>query len=191
MQPPSVLSSESALEYFRAALVQAIDAERLRLDPFTQFYVVDLLSSRTLRGAIVPGATLADRYCHALNAPQPDRARLLRDVGDTALVSCGLWCALDEDTDYRIAMGSRAYGRLADLREPPGAFASEVYAELAYRFPGLVEALMRIGAAQSLCTARDVLYLYERWCASGSRHFARELVRRGFVLSRPDSAAPS
>jgi hypothetical protein len=163
---------------------------RVSVGPFTQYYVVDLLANRVLRGDIEPGATLADRYARALQADRHVRFRILREVGDIALVSCSLWSDVPGDR-YQITMGSKAYARLAAMPDGLGEYAPEVFAELADRFRDLVDALIRMGTLQSLCSARDVLRLYEQWQETRSGYVARVLAERGIYVGSSGSLTPS
>ena len=177
-----VLSTESAPEFFRTALASAMAREHVAVRPLTELYLINLLVSQ-VSGGVHPDDTLADRFARALAAAHTERVRLLREVGDTALVTCGLWAARElhptrpMDARYHTDVGRRAYDRLSRLERPE----TDVFGELADRFTDLVDALNSLGTEHSLATARDILRLYERWRTTHSRHAARVLAEMGIT----------
>ncbi len=178
-----ILSTQGALEFFRTALDGAMARERVAVGPFTELYLANLLLAQ-MQAGVHPDDTLADRFARALVAARTERVRLLREVGDTALVTCGLWADRElhprhpMDARYQADMGRRAYARLSRM----DGSGMDVFGELADRFNGLVDALIRLGTEHSLSTARDILRLYEQWQKTHSRHAARALADRGIAV---------
>jgi hypothetical protein len=84
------------------------------------------------------------------------------------------------DIDYHIAMGGRAYAALAQAtaRTSQRALAG-VFAELAAKFPPLVDALNEVSESSYRHTDRDILRLYEIWLKTGSARCFALLKRLG------------
>jgi len=74
------------------------------------------------------------------------------------------------DIDYHIAMGGNAYSSLADTlqRSLSGRCVAGVYAQLAQKFQGLVDALNEVSEMSYRHTDADILRLYEMWMKTGS-----------------------
>ena len=74
------------------------------------------------------------------------------------------------DIDYHIAMGGNAYSSLADTlqRTLSGRCVAGVYAQLAQKFHGLVDALNEVSDMSYRYTDADILRLYEIWMKTGS-----------------------
>ena len=83
------------------------------------------------------------------------------------------------DVDYHIAMGGNAYSSLADTlpRTLSGRCVAAVYAQLAQKFQGLVDALNEVSDMSHRYTDADILRLYEMWMKTGSPR-ARGLLRQ-------------
>jgi hypothetical protein len=83
------------------------------------------------------------------------------------------------DIDYHIAMGGNAYSSLADTmqRSMSGRCVAGVYAQLAQKFQGLVDALNEVSDMSYRHTDADILRLYEIWMKTGSPR-AGGLLRR-------------
>ena len=74
------------------------------------------------------------------------------------------------DVDYHIAMGGNAYSSLADTlqRSFSGRTVAGIYAQLAQKFQGLVDALNEVSDMSYHYSDKDILRLYEIWIKTGS-----------------------
>ncbi len=179
-------------EYFRDALHNALESQRLEVEDQTEHYVVNLLTlfarSEALYEQTPEGVRLKPlvvMLSEALEAPSPEhRYRGLQRLGDVSLFVAGFFAQSFArkliDIDYHIAMGTRAYDSLAhSLARGRGRALAEVFAELAEKFQPLVDALNELSETSYRHSDRDVLRLYEIWLKTGSRRSYRLLERLG------------
>lgn len=175
---------ESAVEYFKELVDDAIAHQRIEAGELTSFYVVHLLASRLRRPANEDDETpLAFRLAEALDAGGVRQRASLRQIGDVALFISGFFSdSLRRklvDVDYYASIGGAAYMTLS--RCEPDTFSS-VFAELARKFVGFVDVLSEV-SERACCTSNvDVLRLYERWLKTGSSRSGQLLLERGVVL---------
>jgi hypothetical protein len=191
-----VLRDETLLEYFREQVVAALQRQKVEASAFTEYYLVDLLA-RCVEGRAAPPADpgedampLSLLYLRALHAASRERARLLRAMGDTALFVSGFFPESVEDRvgDLRFyhRLGGDAYRRLSCEREDHGAFAPDVFSELAARFREFADVLTLVSeTSRALSGPASVLRLYERWLQTGSRLAAERLAREGVAPAVP------
>jgi hypothetical protein len=182
------LVRESPLEFFRDQLSKAMEHQRVSTSAFTEYYLVNLLTS-CIQGDQLsnrePGDVeepLALLYIRAVQASRTERARLLRAMGDTALFISGFFAdSLNRrlaDLQYYRAMGGHAYARLS--RENASAFAPHVFDELAGRFGQFADVLWEVSESSRInASNHSVIQLYERWLQTGSRRSADLLASRG------------
>lgn len=188
----AVLSQQSAREYFREAVSEALTCRKLGIREQTEFYVVNLLASQVHQGA--PGAgglgeePLALVLARALAGDRAQRYRELKRVGDTSLFLSGVFsdslAATAVGAGYYAAMGERAYGSLAAGGLAPSGL-EEIYGELARRFVDLADLLAEIAEIAELRSNRGLVRLYQRWLRTGSRHLAAKLRERGVAVAPP------
>jgi hypothetical protein len=192
-----VLKDETPLEYFRDQVVTALQRQRVETSAFTEYYLVDLLArwaDRRPTPAADRGADampLSVLYLRALNAASRERARLLRAMGDTALFVSGFF---PESVSGRVGdlrfyrrLGGDAYLRLSREPDDHGAYAPDVFSELAARFQEFADVLTLVAEASRASSPASVLRLYERWLQTGSRLVAERLAREGVVPIDPDA----
>lgn len=195
-----VLKDETPLEYFREQVVAALQRQKVEASAFTEYYLVDLLA-RCVEGRAIPTAEpgadampLSMLYLRALNAASRERARLLRAMGDTALFVSGFFpeSVSDRVGDLRFyhRLGGDAYLRLSRERDEHGAFAPDVFSELAGRFQEFADVLTLVSEASRSSSPASVLRLYERWLQTGSRLAAERLAREGVVPVEPGDGRP-
>jgi len=189
-----LLSGETPVEFFRGQLVRAMEHQRVSTSAFTEYYLVNLLAA-CLRGDRLPApepgydeVPLALLYARAVNADRHDRARLLREMGDTALFVSGFFAqSLDESAGslrYYCDLGGHAYARLAHEHEARSV-GPAVFGELAGHFREFVDVLNEVSEATRLNTPLSVVRLYERWLQTGSRRAALLLTERGITPHSP------
>ena len=190
MADAPILSSQSIRDFFRDLLVQALENQRARLQPFTELYLVNLLHEFLASEALYVQAEdgtwqqkpLAFLLKEALEEPGPARVRMLKRLGDTSLFISGFFPdSLSRrsslvDVDYYIAMGGRAYDAVA--RHAP---QRSLWEELSERFRLLVDILNEVSERTLASSEAGVLRLYERWMRTGSDRLASMLTLKGVV----------
>jgi hypothetical protein len=193
-----LVRNETAVEFFRDQLEQAMEHQKVSTSEFTRYYLVNLLAA-VVRGPLAPTEPgydempLALLYVRAVQSSRRDRAKLLRAMGDTALFVSGFFAdslgGRLVDLDYYKAMGGFAYARLA-RDEDPRVFGPEVFSELSFRFTEFADLLSEISEKSHLATNQSVLKLYERWLQTGSRRVAALLSERGLTPVTPGDTRP-
>jgi hypothetical protein len=180
--------------WFRERLTSALDRRRLPASETTRVYLVELLASFA-RGASRArlGRPLALQLADAAEAEGPEKIRLLRTMGDTALYVLGFF----EDhlerrgitRSYVVAMGGRAYSSAESLAaySPSEAARRQVYGELADGFEGYVEAIDDVRESTALRTPQDIVKLYDKWKRTRSPKVAARLQREGVFPTVPGS----
>lgn len=185
-----ILSSQSIREFFRDLLSRAIENQGASVQPFTEFYLVNLLHEFLASEALyVQGEDgtwqqkpLAFLLKEALEEAGPARVRKLRRLGDTSLFISGFFPdslarrSSLVDVDYYIAMGGRAYDAVARH-----AAESSLWEELSDKFRLLVDILNEVSERTVASSEAGVLRLYERWLKTGSRRLASLLTQKGVV----------
>jgi hypothetical protein len=196
----SLVAVSSLREFFRDAFHAASTKQRLDIDEQAEQYVVNLLTmfsradalyERTPEGLRI--RPLAHMLADALEAPSvAARQRALQRLGDVSLFIAGFFARSFArkliDIDYHIAMGGNAYGSLADTMRgsSSGRSIGAIYAQLARKFQGLVDALNEVSDMSYRHSDADILRLYEIWMKTGSPR-AHGLLRQLGV--QPVSAA--
>jgi hypothetical protein len=176
--------------FFQDEVERAFRDEGLAPGVMVEHYVVRLLSGYAVQQ--IESTPLALRMLAAAEAPQPERRRQLRHIGDTSLYVSGFWSESLEgrlvDVDYYIEMGGSAYSELAraGLRanaDPLG----DVFGELAVNFVRFVGALALISRRVATPTSdRDILRLYRQWQRTKSANAAARLAALGVVPAKGD-----
>ncbi len=178
---------------FAELVAGALDRTRVESTPLVATYLVDLLEDRvrlTPQPERPAGGeeTLAEALLAARQLQGAARLRWLRSLGDRALFVAGFF----GDSLDRRAVGIRYYadtGRLAyaDLssalvgRRTERAW-SELFEELADRFPDFVDVLTEVGDRSRARQPGALLRLYERYLRSGAERERRRLLRRGQLV---------
>jgi hypothetical protein len=178
----SVVAVSSLREFFRDAFHTASEHQRLAIDEQAEAYVVNLLTMFSRAEALYEQTAeglrirpLAHMLADALEAPnETARQRSLQRLGDVSLFIAGFFARSFArrliDIDYHIAMGGNAYSSLADTmqRSMSGRTIAGIYAQLARKFQGLVDALNEVSDMSYRYSDKDILRLYEIWMKTGS-----------------------
>src|ERR1700761_7854570 len=186
-----VVAVSSLREFFRDAFHTASEHQHLDIDEQAEQYVVNLLTMFSRADALYEKTPdglrikpLAHMLAEALDAPNAGaRQRGLQRLGDVSLFIAGFFARSFArkliDVDYHIAMGGNAYSSLADTlqRSLSGRCVASVYAQLAEKFQGLVDALNEVSDMSYRYSDADVLRLYEIWMKTG-RPRARGLLQQ-------------
>jgi hypothetical protein len=179
----ALFRSESPIEYFKDLVESALEHQRLATSEMTSFYVVNLLAGFVhLDGSPAADEPLGIRLAKALQEGGSRQRDGLRQVGDTSLFVSGFFGdSLTRslvNVDYYISLGECAYSSLARQSDET---LSEVFDELAEKFPEFVDVLGEVSERTGLTSNTDLLRLYERWLRTKSRRSADLLVKQGIV----------
>jgi hypothetical protein len=189
----SLVPVASLQEFFRDSLDAALVANHVFVDHGTAHYVVQLLTLFARSDACYDPADngalhrpLALMFAAAAEAGTRDeRLFALQRIGDVALFTAGFFAeALHERVvglDYYVNMGGGAYRTLAASGRGTtrGAALGEVFAELAAKFPDIVDALNEVRELARGASDHDILRLYDTWLRTGSRRAGRLLRQMG------------
>ena len=192
-----VIVSANVREYFHEQVDTAVRNRAVEVDATTIAYIVNLLTTYTRAQHLFDETEdgldirpLAIHYADALNAPSvTEKSAALRKLGDIALFISGLFSgSLNRkliDIDYYIAMGGTAYSYVQELSatSASGQDLHTLFAELAEKFPELVDVLGEVGDQTHLKSNSDVLRLYEIWLKTGSKRVGEQLQRLGLTPS--------
>ncbi len=182
MSAGPLVAVSSLREFFRDAFHKASEHQHLGIDEQAEQYVVNLLTMFSRADALYEQTPdglrikpLAQMLAEALEAPNTNaRQRRLQRLGDVSLFIAGFFARSFArkliDIDYHIAMGGNAYSSLADTmqRSLSGRCVASIYAQLALKFQGLVDALNEVSEMSYRHTDADILRLYEIWMKTGS-----------------------
>lgn len=174
-----VLLHTSVDEYFHEVVRDALATARVSAPQATEWYLVGLLGEFT-RGRITDqplGVRLAEPA-----ADPAQRVRTLKEVGDTSLYVAGFFTeSLGRklvDVDYYVGLGSSAYHELASRL---GGSITDVYRDLAHRFPAFVEVLTEIRRNCDFATP-DVVKLYQQWLQTREAWIEKKLRAMGMLV---------
>ena len=182
-------------DFFRESIDSATDNQRVKINPHTSHYVVNLLTlfarSDELYEDYDDGygvRPLALMMADAADAPTPaQRSFSLQRIGDVALFTAGFFADSLQyrpvDIDYYICMGGNAYDSLSDeIRGTTrGKALVNVYRELAQKFQSLVDVLNEVRDGARRSTDLNLLRTYEVWRKTGSARAASLLKKNGVV----------
>jgi hypothetical protein len=183
---------ESPREFFADKVEDAF--KHLKFDPLplSRTYLIELLQHYMLSNNLFPKddetgrakrQTLAELYLQAQNSPSPVRIDLLKKLGDSSLYISGFFGdSLSRkivDIDYYVDMGGVAYSALASSSADENA--SQVYGEFSVRFPEFVDVLTFISQESMIQTNGDLLKLYDRYIATGSKLAEEQLMEKGLL----------
>lgn len=186
---------QSSQEFFAKSLDQAFEYFRLEPPASSRAYLVNLLEKYMLSQNLfdideVTGRykrdTLAEMFLKAQNESSNIlRVELLKKLGDTSLYISGFFGdSLRRklvDIDYYADMGGAAYGSLA--KETTDSSLSEVYACFSSRFINFVDVLTYMSQKSQVQSDKDLLRLYDRYMATGSKLAEDQLLEQGVLNS--------
>lgn len=185
----------SPKDYFAESLEVAFNYFQFEPHPLSRTYLIDLLErymhSRNLfevdqETGKYKRETLAEMFLRAQNEQSYFvRADLLKKLGDTSLYISGFFGdSLNRklvDIDYYAEMGGAAYGSLA--KEVSDQSMSEVFNCFSSRFIEFVDVLTYISQKAQVQTDKDLLRLYDRYLATGSKLAEDQLLEKGVLNS--------
>ncbi len=175
--------------FFHDEVDRAFRDEGLPPGTLVEHYLVQLLAGYAAQR--IEDKPLALRMLAAAEAPERERRRQLREVGDTSLYLSGFWSeSLADgpvDLGYYIDMGGSAYGELARAGGRGADPFGEVFAELALHFVRFVGVLALVSRRMALpASNQDIVRLYRLWQRTKSAAAAARLAAMGVVAMRGD-----
>lgn len=179
-------------EFFVDRVEEALTRLKFSALPQGKIYIVDLLEHYMFANNLFPveeetgkrkRETLAEIFLRAHSSAPPVKFDLLKKLGDTSLYISGFFGdSLSRkivDLDYYVDMGGTAYASLAKAAADENA--SQLYNEFASRFAGYVDVLTYISQEAMMQSNEDLLRLYNRYLATGSRLAEGQLMEKGLI----------
>jgi hypothetical protein len=189
------LSLETSPESFFFELVRsAVDHQKVKLQPETEFYLVKLLNrfifseslySKNSEGAL-EDQPLALMYKDALESEEPGSQKtLFQNVGDISLYKAGFFSEsltkAKVDVNYVASIGGAAYHNAAERSEDK--HFRGMFSELSSKFVRMVDVLSEVSEQTSVpASEQDLFRLYDMWTRTGSERAARALKKAGIKL---------
>lgn len=176
-----VCLAASVDEYFHEVVTDALATVDLEASEPASWYLVGLLGEMTR--ARISDEPLGLRLAQA-GAEPGERVKTLKQVGDQSLYVAGFFAeSLNRslvDVDYYVGIGQNAYAQLA--RQLGGQKTiTEVYAELAEKFPRFVDVLAEVRKRVDFATP-DVGKLYEMWLRTRDEWIEKKLRALGVLV---------
>jgi hypothetical protein len=183
-------------DFFRELVTEALDHQKVKTKPETEFYLVNLLGqfmkTDRLYGQSQDGSLreepLAFLVKEAIEESQPQaQSMMFRRVGDVSLYTAGFFqeslSRKSVDVDYYIEMGHTAYHQVASRAEEE--VLRVIYEELASKFAAFVDVLAAVSDKTAVPkTEKDLLQIYERWVRTGSDRAAKTLQNAGIIPNK-------
>lgn len=180
-------------EYFQGAVAGAVATLKIKVSERSQIYLAQLLGQFINVENLYPlnaegqkAETLTEQLAVALEQETHEqRLTRLRKLGDFSLYIAGFFSDSFQrkliDVDYYIGMGGAAYESVARMEEK--RVKSELFMELAQRFPDFVEVLGQISEESgfNLSNNKDLLRMYDLYLKTGSDRKAKQLAKAGIV----------
>lgn len=176
-----VTLAASVDEFFHEVVTDALSAVDLEASEPASWYLVGLLGDMTrVRLTDEPlGPKLAQTGAEA-----GERVKTLKQVGDTSLYVAGFFAeSLTRslvDVDYYVTVGQNAYAQLARSLGAKRTL-TEVYEELAEKFPQFVDVLAEVRKRVDFATP-DVGKLYEMWLRTRDEWIEKKLRALGVLV---------
>jgi hypothetical protein len=183
---------ESPRTFFVDRVEDALKRVKFEPLPLSRHYLVSLLEHYMFSSNLfsqddetgrVKQDTLAELYLRAQNSTGPARNDLLKKLGDSSLYISGFFGeSLNRkivDIDYYVNMGGVAYAALA--RSAADENSSRMFEEYSLRFGGFVDVLTYISQESLIQSNEDLLKLYDRYLATGSRLAEEQLKEKGLI----------
>ena len=191
------LKIETSAEPFFFELVHgAVENQKIKILPETEFYVVKLLTrfifSESLYSKSSDGSLedqpIAILYKEALEAEAPPiQKTLFQNVGDISLYKAGFFqeslSRTKIDLDYYIGMGGSAYLNASKITDEK--HFQTLFSELSDKFDRFVSVLLEVSEKTSISSTKteaDVFRMYDLWSKTGSERAARVLKKSGIKV---------
>jgi hypothetical protein len=176
-----VTLAASVDEFFHEVVTDALAVVDLEASEPASWYLVGLLGEMTR--ARITDEPLGPKLAQP-GADAGERVKTLKHVGDTSLYVAGFFAeSLTRslvDVDYYVGIGQNAYAQLA--RSLGGSKTiTEVYEELADKFPRFVDVLAEVRKRTDFATP-DVGKLYEIWLKTRDEWIEKKLRALGVLV---------
>ncbi len=176
-----VTLATSVDEFFHEVVTDALTVVDLDASEPASWYLVGLLGEMTR--ARLSDEALGPKLAQPGVDPG-ERVRTLKHVGDTSLYVAGFFAeSLSRslvDVDYYVSVGQNAYAQLA-RSFGAGKSLTEVYEELADKFPHFVDVLAEVRKRTDFATP-DVGRLYEMWLKTRDEWIEKKLRALGVLV---------
>jgi len=176
-----VTLASSVDEFFHEVVTDALAVVDLDASEPASWYLVGLLGEMTR--ARLTDEPLGPKLAQP-GADAGERVRTLKHVGDTSLYVAGFFAeSLTHslvDVDYYVGLGQSAYAQLARSLGAQRTL-TEVYAELAEKFPKFVDVLAEVRKRTDFATP-DVGRLYEIWLKTRDEWIEKKLRALGVLV---------
>jgi hypothetical protein len=169
----SRLIIEDTQSFFDAEVNRALKRIRFEPMPASRRYLVDLLQRFMItQNLFASNDSLAEVFLKAQNSAEPSvRVDLYRHLGDSSLFFSGFfseWLSRRlPDLDYYVGIGGVAYSALS--QSSADEELAQMYAEFSAHFSAFVDVLEVISHESMPQTNENLLRLYDRYLATGSR----------------------
>lgn len=183
---------ESPRDFFVNQVDEALGHLKFEPLPLSRRYLVDLLQHFMFSKNLYPTDeetgksrrdTLAEMYLRARNLSGAQRLELLKKLGDSSLYISGFFgdslARKVVDVEYYVDMGGVAYSELSSSAADEQS--SQVFGEYSSRFSVFVDVLTYISQEALIQTNGDLLKLYDRYMATGSRLAEGQLLEKGLL----------
>ncbi|MGH7786422.1 MAG: hypothetical protein ACRERC_06115, partial [Candidatus Binatia bacterium] len=179
------LIRRSLAEFFQDLVRGAMRTHDVHLSEPAEHYLVNLLERFAKPEPDWDTRPLALAYLESTQEARAPRCAKLKYVGDTALFLSGIFMESLErrtaSTDYYMALGRIAYHQLATLPATDAVPRTEIFGEMAARFPDFVRVLSEISFAELFPSDGQTVRVYTRWLHTRGAQDAAWLLRRGIV----------
>lgn len=179
-------------EFFKQQVSRALENQKIKIDPHTEFYLVDLLTRFMLTENLFTTSANGTRQEEVLalllnktlaTSDSASKQKGLRRLGDVSLYTAGFFAdSLARkvvDVGYYIGMGRTAYGNLAQIQLD--SYFRQVFLDLANRFHHFVDVLMEVNQLTGLGDKKNIIRLYETWLKTRSPVAERSLKEIGII----------
>ena len=178
--------ARSVAAFFKECLERALRSRRVRTTELTESYLVQLLTdlARPRCSHGLGNRTLVEMLSEANEAQGADKARILREIGDNALVWSGVFrerlLHRGMSLTYYESVGQTAYHQAGHLHRVLRASPiDELCLELGEKFPGLADALEEAATLGFEATDRGLVKLIGRFQRSGRPWMRHVLIQSG------------
>ena len=188
MRDERIIHGNKLLEVIREQLKRALMTERVATSEEAEFYLVNLLGDYHQAESfhvLEEKRPLGVVFLEAMSMSPGSKASELKRIGDGTLIGLGFFHDIVRkgivDRSYYLTIGGLAYDSLSDVVMNDSQLA-DIYAELASKFPGLVQALAHIAPWNKASSDSDIMMIYRRWLASGDERLGELLRREGISV---------
>jgi len=180
-------------EFFLEMLSSALQAQRVKVQPETEVYMLNLLQHfmRPENLYVQNGEggfeekPLAFLVMDALEEDHPEASKaIFRKIGDVSLYTAGYFyerlAQKKVGRDYYIDIGESAYTTVA--AKNPERPQKEVFEELSAKFGKLVDVFAEISDRTLPRDEVSLLRQYENWSESGDKRIEKNLIKAGILI---------